>query len=167
MGLNSLCIIIHTTMAPVRLYFSDLSIAEKIDIHNMSLLNKSDFIRIFSSEGIFHVKDNKLMRAEIKDQPIENITIENIDFIMDKSSIKYDVDWYQINPYHISESIDVYTYALSPHALSSPSHALPSNTLQLILEKQDKKVNALYFYAETDDFNDCIIGTFLSGLNLC
>lgn len=164
MGLNSLCIIIHTTMAPVRLYFSDLSIAEKIDIHNMSLLNKSDFIRIFSSEGIFHVKDNKLMRAEIKDQPIENITIENIDFIMDKSSIKYDVDWYQINPYHISESIDVYTYALSPNAL--PSH-LPSDTLQLILEKQDKKVNSLYFYAETDDFNDCIIGTFLSGLNLC
>jgi len=161
MGLNSLCIIIHTTMAPVRLYFSDLSIAEKIDVHNMSLLNKSDFIRIFSSEGIFHVKDNKLMRAEIKDQPIENITIENIDFIMDKSSIKYDVDWYQINPYHISESIDVYTYAL-------PSHLpLPSDTLQLILEKQDKKVNALYFYAETDDFNDSIIGTFLSGLNLC
>jgi len=156
MGLNSLCIIIHTTMAPVRLYFSDLSIAEKIDFHNMSLLNKSDFIRIFSSEGIFHVKDNKLMRAEIKDQPIENITIENIDFIMDKSSIKYDVDWYQINPYHISESIDVYTYAVS-----SP------DALQLILEKQDKQVNALYFYAEMDDFNDSIIGTFLSGLNLC
>ena len=156
MGLNSLCIIIHTTMAPVRLYFSDLSISEKIDFHNMSLLNKSDFIRIFSSEGIFHVKDNKLMRAEIKDQPIENITIENIDFIMDKSSIKYDVDWYQINPYHISESIDVYTYALS-----SP------DTLQLILEKQDKQVNAVYFYAEMDDFNDSIIGTFLSGLNLC
>ena len=156
MGLNSLCIIIHTTMAPVRLYFSDLSIAEKIDLERLTLLHKMEFTRIFSSEGIFHVKDNKLMRAEIKDQPIENITIENIDFIMDKSSIKYDVDWYQINPYHISESIDVYTYALS-----SP------DTLQLILEKQDKQVNAVYFYAEMDDFNDSIIGTFLSGLNLC
>jgi hypothetical protein len=155
MGLNSLCIIIHTTMAPVRLYFSDLSIAEKIDLERLTLLHKMEFTRIFSSEGIFHVKDNKLMRAEIKDQPIEHITIQNIDFIMDKSSIKYDVDWYQINPYHISESIDVYTYALLP------------NALQLILEKQDKHVNALYFYAETDEFNDCIIGTFLSGLNLC
>jgi hypothetical protein len=149
----------------------------------MCLLKKTDFTRIFSSEGMFHVKENKLMREQINDQPIENITIHNIDFIMDKSSIKYDVDWYQINPYHIAETIDVYTYALT-HALPThtlpthtlpthtlPTHTLPTHTLPtpnvtLILEKQDKHLNSIYFYAETDDFYDSI-GTFLSGLNLC
>ena len=146
-------------MSGIRLYFSDLSIVEKIDFHHMCLLKKTDFTRIFSSEGMFHVKENKLMREQINDQPIENITIHNIDFIMDKSSIKYDVDWYQINPYHIAETIDVYTYAL-------PTHTLPSPSVTLILEKQDKHLNSIYFYAETDDFYDSI-GTFLSGLNLC
>ena len=126
-------------------------------------------ISIFSSEGMFHVKENKLMREQIQDQPIENITIQNIDFIMDKSSIKYDVDWYQLNPYHIAETIDVYTYALPTHALPThalPTHALPTHAVTLILEKQDKHLNSIYFYAETDDFYNSI-GTFLSGLNLC
>jgi hypothetical protein len=155
-------------MSGIRLYFSDLSIVEKIDFHHMCLLKKTDFTRIFSSEGMFHVKENKLMREQINDQPIENITIHNIDFIMDKSSIKYDVDWYQINPYHIAETIDVYTYALT-HALPThtlPTHTLPTPNVTLILEKQDKHLNSIYFYAETDDFYDSI-GTFLSGLNLC
>ena len=163
----------------MRLYFSDLSIAEKIDFQGIHLLSKTEFTRIFSNEGIFHVKDNKLMRLNIKDQPIENITIQNIEFIVDKSSIKYDVDWYQINPYHIAESIDVYTYALSPHSVAPHSvlphsvaphsvapHSVAPHSVQLILEKQDKHVSSLYFSAETDDFNN-IIGTFLLGLNLC
>lgn len=143
----------------IRLYFSDISIAEKIDFQGLTLLNKTSFTRILSSEGIFHVKDNKLLRVHIKDQPIENINIQNINFLVDKSSIKYDVDWYQINPYHIIEHIDVYTYALSPHTV-------PDNNVQLILERQDKQLNTLYFNVETDDFNNSI-DTFLSGLNLC
>ena len=151
-------------MSGIRLYFSDLSIVEKLDFQHMHLLQKTEFTRIFSSEGMFHVKENKLMREQIQDQPIENITIQNIDFIMDKSSIKYDVDWYQLNPYHIAETIDVYTYALPTHTL--PTHALPTHAVTLILEKQDKHLNSIYFYAETDDFYNSI-GTFLSGLNLC
>jgi hypothetical protein len=166
-------------MSGIRLYFSDLSIVEKLDFQHMHLLQKTEFTRIFSSEGMFHVKENKLMREQIQDQPIENITIQNIDFIMDKSSIKYDVDWYQLNPYHIAETIDVYTYALPTHALPThalpthalpthalPTHALPTHAVTLILEKQDKHLNSIYFYAETDDFYNSI-GTFLSGLNLC
>ena len=79
---------------------------------------------------------------------------------MDKSSIKYDVDWYQINPYHIAETIDVYTYTLSP------TYTLEENNVQLILEKQDKNVISLYFCVKKPDFNNSIV-TFLSGLNLC
>ena len=143
----------------MRLYFSDLSIAEKIDFQGINLLTKTEFTRIFSNEGIFHVKDNKLMRLNIKDQPIENITIQNIEFIVDKSSIKYDVDWYQINPYHIMETIDVYTYVLC-------------DKVQLILEKQDKHTSSIYFLINVINDNNNIdinniIVTFLSGLNLC
>ena len=168
MGLNSLCIIIHITMTmptvnTMRLYFSDLSIAEKIDMDRLTLLHKSEITRIYSSEGIFLVNANKLTRAQIQDQSIENITIKNIELIVDKSSIKYDVDWYQINPYHIMETIDVYTYTLPTHTL--PTHTV-SNT-QLILEKQDKHVNALYFLIYDNDFNNDSISTFLSDLNLC
>jgi hypothetical protein len=162
----------------MRVYFSDLS---KVDFHSIEngntvnsirLVNKTAFTRIFSSEGIFHIKDNKLMRAQIKDQPIENMTIQNTEFLVDKSSIKYDVDWYHINPYHIAETIDVYTYALLIH--TSPTHTSPDK-VQLILEKQEKNVNSIYFLINDNDNNDNndindiknTIVTFLSGLNLC
>jgi len=186
-------------MPSVRLYFSDNS---KVDLHridntstNISLVDTTSFTRIFSSEGIFSVKDNKLMREQIKDQSIEKITIQNIEFLMDKSTIKYDVDWYQINPYHIAETIYMYTYELTTLALPThtlpthtlpthtlPTHTLPTHTLpdkrvQLILEKQGKESSSIYFLINENDMlnennmlNDeitNIIVTFLSGLNLC
>ena len=143
-------------MTPARFYFSDLSITEKIDFQEITLITKTKITRVFSSEGIFHVKDNKMMKLNIKDRPIENITIQDIEFIVDKSSIKYDVDWYQINPYHIMETIDVYTYVLC-------------DDVQLILEKQDKHTSSIYFLINDIDNIDInnIIVTFLSGLNLC
>ena len=171
-------------MPSVRLYFSDNS---KVDLHridntstNISLVDTTSFTRIFSSEGIFSVKDNKLMREQIKDQSIEKITIQNIEFLMDKSTIKYDVDWYQINPYHIAETIYMYTYELTTLALPThtlPTHTLPDKRVQLILEKQGKESSSIYFLINENDMlnennmlNDeitNIIVTFLSGLNLC
>jgi hypothetical protein len=157
------------TNAPTRIYFSDVSLVHKIDFQeNITLEDKTFYTRIYSSEGIFIVKNNKLSRLQIKDEPVENITVNNIDFRVDKSEIKYDVDCFQISPEHMSMIIYVYTYALYDESLYPFS-----NKVKLVVEKQLDNICACYFQIEDAlEFNNIeniklMLVTFLSALNLC
>ena len=157
------------TNSPTCIYFSDVSLVHKIDFQeNITLEDKTSYKRIYSSEGIFIVKNNKLARLQIKDVPVENLTVNNIDFHVDKSEIKYDVDWFQISPEHRSMIIYVYTYALYDESICPFS-----NKVKLVVEKQLDNICAFYFLIEDAlEFNNVeniklMLVTFLSALNLC
>ena len=141
-----------------RIYFSDLSIVRKLELQNaIKLVGKTAFNRIYSSEGIFNVKDGKLTRINIIDKSVKNININNTDFIIDESCIIDDIDWYQINPYHISETIHVDTYMFNTSY----------NNVKLIVEKSRDNLISCYFHVNETIINDNFIVTFLSTLNLC
>jgi hypothetical protein len=141
----------------MRIYFTNPY--DNVDIIiNMQnkLISKNTIKKIYSTEGIFYIINNKVNRLIIIDDPnSEKISISNIDFIVDRSSFTYDTECYQLNPNHISETVYVQTYALT-------------DCLQLVVETCNN--NQIYF--TIDDANYDInyekhIRTFLSELNLC
>ena len=154
MGLNSLSIINITRM---RVYFTNPDIVSFENIQN-KLIIKTTIKKIYSTEGIFHIINNKLNRLIIIDDPnSEKISISNIDFIVDRSRFTYDTECYQLNPKNISETVYIQTYTLT-------------DSLQLVVEKCNHHNNEIYF--TIDDVNYDIkyekhIRTFLLELNLC
>ena len=163
----------------MRLYFQSKSINEienalinTLSLTNIiSLIQKSTITKIYSSEGIFHLFDNKLNRAIIKDLPVEEVKVNNTEFLLDKSTFNYVLDWTQLNPQHIVENINVYTYVLNELG----SNEIGSNEIGpvLIVEKKDGQISDLYFEINdnnlkelNNNINNSIV-TFLSALNLC
>ena len=168
MGLNGFSIIIHLSMAnTIRIYFSDVS--HIVGHSALHLIEKTSLTRLYSNEGIFNIKDNKITRVKTRDQSVETLTVNTIDFLVDKSSITYDTEWFQISPEHITETIYIYSYAV----------ALPAtaNRIKLIMEKQAEQISAVYFELEASNevsnevSNEAnlknMLVTFLSTLNLC
>jgi len=154
MGLNSLSIISITRM---RLYFTNPSIVSIENIQN-KLISKNTIKKIYSTEGIFHIINNKVNRLIVTDVPdSEKFSISNIDFLVDRSMFTYETECYQLNPKHISETVSIQIYFLTDY-------------LQLVVENCNDNINEIYF--TTDDANYDIksekhIRTFLSELNLC
>jgi hypothetical protein len=180
MGLNSLLVLIIN----MRIYFSNGDLSNltefftSIELSNLTdalILSDSYLLtKIYSTEGIFHLFDNILHRVKIIDHPIERTSINNLDFIIDKSTILYEEDWVQLSPNHIIETVNVYTYSLP----ASPAHTVGEHTsgehtsgehtagaeeVQLFVEKKNDKISEMYFVVE-DETN---IVTFLSELKLC
>ena len=183
MGLNSFHIIYIT----MRLYFQSKSINEIENALNntlcvtnvISLIQKSTITKIYSTEGIFHLFDNKLNRAIIKDLPVEEFKVNNTEFLLDKSTFNYVLDWTQLNPQHIVENINVYTYDLNTQNEMGQNDVMSNGImpnelgLVLIVEKKDGQISDLYFEINdnnlkelNNDINNRIV-TFLSALNLC
>lgn len=181
----------------MRLYFQSKSINEienalinTLSLTNIiSLIQKSTITKIYSSEGIFHLFDNKLNRAIIKDLPVEEVKVNNTEFLLDKSTFNYVLDWTQLNPQHIVENINVYTYGLNTQndfmADEIGSNEMGANEMGaneigsndsvpvLIVEKKDGQISDLYFEINgnnlkelNNNINNSIV-TFLSALNLC
>ena len=157
----------------MRIYFSDVLVKNIIDAvsgaHNIYLKEKSAKTRIYSSEGIFHIKDDKLNRVVIKDIPVEHITINNLECMVDRSSINYEVDWFQLSPNHIAETVQVSAYALY-NPLSEPIEELFPGSKLVIESVQGEKTSEVYIVNNENNIdNDItnIVVTFLSALNLC
>jgi hypothetical protein len=137
----------------MRVYFTNPSLFTLGSIER-TLISNTTIKKIYSTEGIFHIINNKLNRLIINDIPqSEKFSISNIDFIVDLSSFSYDTECYQLNPNHISETVYIQTYALT-------------DCLKLVVERSNTHTNEIYF--TTDGINyETHIRTFLSELNLC
>lgn len=169
----------------MRLYFNNKSINDMEDALNntlcstnvISLIQKSTIMKIYSSEGIFHLFDSKLNRVIIKDLPVEEVKVNNTEFLLDRSTIKYILDWTQLNPQHIVENINVYTYGLNTKNDVMANDVMPNDIMTndimpndimpnemgpnkmgtneigpvLIVEKKDGLISDLYF--EINDNN--------------
>jgi hypothetical protein len=149
----------------MRLYFS-----KKIDSLNFTIPTKysslkvDNLTRIYSTEGLFQLLNNTFSKVIIRDYPIETVTINNIDFLIDKSQIVYDYEWKQLEPNHIVEHIKLYTYDLS--VLQETAGIQETTSIQLVIEKKKEEISELYFVI-TNYINEKNIVTLISELNLC
>jgi hypothetical protein len=139
----------------MRFYFTDNELLNQLE-SSLVLKDKNIIRRIYSSDGILHVVNNVLERVTITDVPVEKITINNHDFIVDRSTIKYDTGCFQISPKHFGETVTIATYAIE-------NGAIDTNAIKLVVEKQSNKITEIYFLTDCEKN----ISTFLSSLNLC
>lgn len=139
--------------------------------YNIYLIDKTLQTRIYSSEGIFHIKKNKLNRVIINDLPFEPLTINNVEFMVDRSSINYEVDWFQLNPNHMVETIQVSTYTLLDPSALPDSSVDPFPDYTLVIERvHGEEISDVYILNNKNNIDNDVentIVTFLSALNLC
>jgi hypothetical protein len=166
----------NTSNTTIRIYFADATLLSHSALQDtFHLIEKTSLTRLYSNEGIFNIKDNKITRVKIQDQPVEPLTINTIDFLIDRSSITDDAEWYQLSPQHIIEKITLYTYASANTNADANADTdtlpLKANSVTLIMEKQDEHIRAVYFQITENNFSKDdlknILVTFLSTLNLC
>ena len=146
----------------MRVYFVNPDLFPIGSIENKIISDKYIIIKIYSTEGIFHIINNKLNRLIINDSShSEKFSISNIDFIVDGSSFTYDTECYQLNPKHISETVYIQTYDLT-------------DGLKLVIERSNTRTNEIYFTTDGIEYGikygikyETHIRTFLSELNLC
>ena len=140
----------------MRLCFED--IIKNINYDNLEQYKRKEIYEqyLYSSEGIFKILDKTINKMDIYDSVYNNITINNINFIIDNSSIKY--IFYDKIPYdHKMVKKTLLTYSLSEKSKNI-----------LIIEKTNNIVTDMYF--KTFDYPDQIsvkedISTLISLLN--
>uniref|UniRef100_A0A6C0IHP1 Uncharacterized protein n=1 Tax=viral metagenome TaxID=1070528 RepID=A0A6C0IHP1_9ZZZZ len=150
----------------MRFYFTDNELLHHLE-SSLVLKDINIIRRIYSSDGILHVVNNILQRVIINDVPVEKITINNHDFIVDRSTIKYETGFFQISPKHIGETVTIRTYtianAIDPNAIDPNAIAIDPNEIKLVIEKHSNNIIEIYFLTDSEKH----ISTFLSSLNLC
>jgi len=121
---------------------------------------------IFSTQGIFQLHKNKLMRLVIEDVPCIEYTIAEeiqdnvgIDIIIDYSKTKFDEECTQLPLEHYVEQYLLYEYSLRP-----------GGQVHLVVEKYSiNDIKDIYFLAN-DDINLQILNediiSFLAALKL-
>lgn len=60
---------------------------------------------VYSSQGIFRVKNGSLIRLKIRDSPVQRVEIDGNVLLCDNSVLKDDEEWYQLPYDHIIERI--------------------------------------------------------------
>ena len=122
---------------------------KNIDIHNIDsrLINeykcKSEkFTFILSLNGIIklmnnNIANNKLIKIDILDKPITEITFNNIALLCDESKYINKYEIYQIPVQHYVENITNIYYSLRANS-----------NVHFVVEYKDEEVNNMYFQTE-------------------
>jgi len=154
----------------MRIYVTDRQLIHTLtNIKNYSVLsllnvyptNKENIIKIYSIDGIYFAMGDKLNRLDICDGIIQKTYINNMEFIVDNSTITYVSEWINLNPTHLVEHVTVYTYMLKQavNLVIEQTHH-PND------ENKDNHSFELYFETNNPDFEDSI-SSFLTVLDLC
>tara|TARA_Y100000389_G_C17343500_1_gene454617 strand:- start:203 stop:670 length:468 start_codon:yes stop_codon:yes gene_type:complete len=150
MGLNGLYYykLMKIYIPDIKINNLDLSIIKQY----LYKTNKNSFI--YSHEGIFKIKNNKIYLQNIQSKPAIYNKIDNIDCIIDNSVISYNDEHWQIPFNHIyrEEIYDIY-------------HLRKNAIVDLVIEKFNENISDIYFLTK-DDINILNINkdilTFLS-----
>ena len=133
----------------------DDKLDDKLD-NKLLLTNKFTYKDIFSSEGLFRIKNNVLYKLIPIDRPLENY---ESNYIIDKSEYIYNIS------YHIPYDHFIYNYQQFEYKLSKDALVL------LVILYENNKLYNIYFTIDNkkyDKMNKIIqneIDTFLSILN--
>ena len=135
----------------------------KMNLLNKYLVETSQIILIYSSDGIFEIKNNDMYYLDISNEHTKHVKYNsNTMFIVDYTDIKKEVNYY-IPVEHYSIDTKLYKYRLPKN-----------NKLELVVyttQKKDKEI-PYDFYFEMDSKEDLTnifvhenINVFLSLLN--
>jgi hypothetical protein len=129
----------------MKIYVDNISV-DNIVIDNIKFTNQKQKTYIYSDEGIYYFKKNKLNKIKIIDLNIEKKTIDNFDLLIDKSVIKKYTNNYQIPLPNKIENIKVSYYKIN-------------NDIKFIICKDEKnKIVDFYFKSkkQIDNYKDII-----------
>ena len=109
---------------------------------------------VYSDSGIFKILHNKIIKIRVQDGDISKITLGQYTFLIDKSEVKHEEEYFQIPVDHFVEHALITTYELRPKA-----------SVKLNIETMDGAITDMYFTTDKSIFSigtkDDII-TFLS-----
>jgi hypothetical protein len=151
----------------MKVYMPSLSLST-INLNKIKkfLKKKTTTNFIYSNKGIFQIHKNNLMRLEILDIPCKQFKIDECDFIIDYSTIKFQEECMQLPLEHYTEQVISYEYSL--RSGGQVHLVIEYNSSDLNINKL--KINNLYFLAN-DDLNSQILNediiSFLEELKLC
>lgn len=138
---------------------------KNIDIGNIDsrLINEykcktETFTFILSVNGIIRIANSKLMKLDILDRPITEITINNIDLLCDESKYVNKKEVYQLPVQHYVDNITNVYYSL--HANSN---------VYFVIEYKDETETNMYFQTDESINIDYIqedINTFFTLLKI-
>lgn len=126
----------------MRVYVLCSELIERITL-KATLVEKKVIKKIYSKEGIYYLSNNILYRLVnvVGELPCEE-HVNKHKLIVDKNTLVYEPEHYQLSPDHISEIIIIHTYSL-------PN----DNNIQFIIE-QHKNNNDNEAYFNTDNYTD-------------
>ena len=119
---------------------------KKINIKNLNNLNQTkvlEYQNIYSSEGIFRIQNNNIYKLIPKDYPLEKITYNNLNFILNKNNYKFTEIMYYTPYNHIKYDIKEIEYKLDINS-----------KLSLIIEYNNNNINKIYFSTNENELND-------------
>ena len=151
----------------MKVYMPSLSLST-INLNKIKkfLKKKTTTNFIYSNKGIFQIHKNNLMRLEILDIPCKQFKIDECDFIIDYSTIKFQEECMQLPLEHYTEQVISYEYSLRSGGQVHLVTEYNSSDLNI----SELKINNLYFLAN-DDLNSQILNediiSFLEELKLC
>ena len=124
----------------MRVYVLCSELIERITL-KATLVEKKVIKKIYSKEGIYYLSNNILYRQVniVGELPCE----EYNNLIIDKNTLVYEPEHFQVSPDHISEIVTHYIYSFS------------DNKMQFSIEKhRNEDDNEAYF--TTDNYTDII-----------
>jgi len=89
---------------------------------------------IYSTEGIYYINNNTIVKKIPLDKPIEKFSFKNYNFIIDYSDYIFRKNIYNINYNHIINIIDKTEYKFNE-----------KSRISMIIEKEKSVVRDLYF----------------------
>ena len=107
-----------------------------------TLVEKKVIKKIYSKEGIYYLSNNILYKQVniVGELPCEKYDNK---LIIDKNTLVYEPEHYQLSPDHISEIVTQYIYSLS------------DNKMQFSIEKHSDEVQDEAYF-NTDNYTDII-----------
>ena len=138
----------------MKLMFETIPQTINVDSLEKYKLNESSETNIYSEEGIFSIQKNILYKKTIEDHTANHFTINELDFILDKSVITLKAYPYKLPFNYSSKKFRQTTYALNP-----------KSKLKLVIEHTSVKIYDMYFLTYEEIKNYSIsedIVTFLS-----
>lgn len=120
------------------------------------LVSEKESHLIYSNEGLFEIKGDKIYKKKIVDENTEKNKIDNHEIILDKSRIKNTYTVSQIPYNHIFKKMLIKTYSLRD-----------KSRIKLIIEMNEDKIEDIYLSTQelllTHSLKEDIL-TFLSVL---
>ena len=127
----------------MRVYVLCSEMIERITL-KATLVERKVIKKIYSKEGIYYLSNNILYKQVniVGELPCEE-HVNKHKVIVDKNTLVYEPEHYQLSPDHISEIVTQYIYSLS------------DNKMQFSIEKHSDEVQDEAYF-NTDNYTDII-----------